>query len=226
MVGLASIMVCAFVWQKSCSPELRFQSLSDRRSAFHSSYRPSTNTKLRIIENLGTYGLGNPYGTFYYPAGSGEYRIWIVDNRDDTGYLVYQSWHGSHTTTDWAFPLVKKSGKERLLGTINRLVLGRGFRIKGRPTKAQLAALSVMEPFIRIDEGHVIDAGEFYVQMLSETTDTVGKEYHCIPQASYAFYEHPPIVPAEALWMGSRIKEPWIGKADYDVEPWTEGHTW
>src|SRR5688572_22287086 len=78
--------------------------LSKARGAFEKTYVSPRLKRLQVTENLGTNGLGNARRSWYFPAGSASHRVWLV-SYGDTGALVYQSWHGKRTTTDWVLPL-------------------------------------------------------------------------------------------------------------------------
>jgi hypothetical protein len=221
--------------------EAKLDNLSAARGQFVKLYRSSKKKRLQVTENLGTTGLGNPYRDWYFPAGSSSYQIWIVTyqachltdgrgretNVPRSGALVYKSWHGRYSTTDWVVDLVDGKTKN-VKGTIGKLLDKSNLKVKGKLTAAQTRLLKASHPYIGFDEDPRPGGNFLLMRFVSSNGESSKDTYGCdslrsMTGSSLGGYRESvlynlPILPEEAQFMGIHRNDIWRGKGKYYIE--------
>lgn len=203
--------------------------LSASRGAFDKHIVRPKNPRLRILEELGTNNLGNPFREWYYPSGSASSRIWIVFRYASPGALVYQSKHGKFTETDWVLDLDTSKNEPKPSGTLSRILWILGYRVKGPVTRAQEKVLNAVRGYAAFAEGRGPNQGDIRTWYVFSDGRLAPNYYDCMPipkQLGGGAYEvderlvtiSPPITPEEATEMGIPRAALWQGPGKFVVE--------
>jgi len=223
-----SLLLIAGVSQTPAQ-QARLSAVSKARGAFERNYVTPRSERLQVIEGLGTSGLGNPGRSWYFPAGSASHRVWIV-TYGEGGALVYQSWRGKKTTTDWVLDLADGRRGAQANGTVSRMIADLDMRVKGRISPAQQRVLNAKRAYVGMTEGRGPYQGELYTWFEPSVAPRTRRSHwwRCDPSVAQpngsvtmdmgrVLYA-PPILPEEARLMGVRLASIWKGSGKYKAE--------
>lgn len=224
MIGAYALVALSL----SSADNLAIQKLSERRGEFERSYESRKEERLNAVEAAGIGSLGDPSKEWYYPAGSGEYRLWLIGSGPDST-LVCQSWHGKKTTTDWVIKLKEGPKTTKKRGTLMKLLARNGCAVASKLTPAQSKLLSQVKPYIGFTEGRGPYTGDVYTWFVKSDGKSAKGYYHCTPDPTYLpggavstemikVLGSPPILSEESEFMGFKDQKFWHGPGKFTAE--------